>query len=347
MARASSGLCRTLANRGHSVTVVTARLDPRHPEVEEQGGVQVHRFSGPRALADLLMPLAPGLGLFLRQSLGDVDMAHLHGHRNGLAWSAHRFLSEAGIPWVLQPCGTFPHHGQRVWAKSVFDRVAGRAIVDGAAALLAVSDAEAADLPRPAMLVGNGVEPCGNVRPSAPRSRPRILFVGNDSFQKRAHLLPALMARLPGVELWLVGRLAPDFVTRFGADADRVRAQGVLEGDALASAYAAADVLIHPAVGEAFGLIPFEAALAGTAAVVVGGHGCGEWFARGGGCVVPPDDVAQMAQAVTARLADAPRRADEARAVAAFARTRLSWAAAAARVEEVYNRLLAATVEPS
>jgi glycosyltransferase involved in cell wall biosynthesis len=211
---------------------------------------------------------------------------------------------------------------------------------------VAVSDAEAADLPGPATVVGNGVDPCGTPRPSPPRTRPRLLFVGNDSFQKRGHLLPQLLAQLPGVELSLVGRMAPDFLSRFGADADRVQVHGVLRGDDLATAYAAADLLVHPAVGEAFGLVPFEAALAGTASVVAGGHGCGEWFARAGGCVVPADDLSQMAQAVSRRLSDADRRADEARAAAAFARARLSWAAAAASIEALYERTLAPVPGP-
>ena len=36
----------------------------------------------------------------------------------------------------------------------------------------------------------------------------------------------------------------------------------------------------------------------GTPAVVAGGHGCGEWFGRAGGCVVAPDDAAALAEAV-------------------------------------------------
>jgi glycosyltransferase involved in cell wall biosynthesis len=344
MARASAGLCRALARRGHAVTVVTAQLDPRHRLEEEVGGVRVHRFAGPRLLAEHLVPAAPGLGLFLRHSLDAVDVAHLHGHRNGLAWTARRFLSPAGIPWLLQPCGTFPHHGQRRWAKAVFDRVAGQAIVAGASRLVAVSEAEAAELPRPAVVVANGVDPCGIPRPSAPAPRARVLFVGNDSLQKRAHLLPGLLARWPEVELTLVGRFAPDFVSRFGEAAGRVHLRGVLQGDDLATAYAAADVLVHPAVGEAFGLVPFEAALAGTAAVVAGGHGCGEWFGEAGGCVVPADDVAALAQAVSSRLGDRDRCRDEARAVAAYARHRLTWDAAAAVLERLYEEALAARV---
>jgi glycosyltransferase involved in cell wall biosynthesis len=344
MARASAGLCRALARRGHVVTVVTAQLDPRHSIEERVGGVQVHRFPGPRALTEHLVPFAPGLGLFLRQALGSVDVAHFHGHRNGLAWTARRFLSAASVPWLLQPCGTFPHHGQRRWAKAVFDRFAGDVLVASAAALVAVSQAEAADLPRPASVIPNGVEPCGMPQPSPPVPGSRLLFVGNESFQKRAHLLPDLLAQLPDTVLSLVGRFAPDFTARFGDASERVHVLGVLQGDELATAYAAADVLVHLAVGEAFGLVPFEAALLGTASVVAGGHGCGEWFGQAGGGVVPPDDVAAMARAVAERLADGGRRTREAQAVATFARERLTWDAAAAAVEGLYERALLSAI---
>ena len=53
----------------------------------------------------------------------------------------------AGRPWVLQPHGTFPHHGQFPRAKAVFDRCPGIASCRQARALLAVSEAEARDLP--------------------------------------------------------------------------------------------------------------------------------------------------------------------------------------------------------
>jgi glycosyltransferase involved in cell wall biosynthesis len=113
----------------------------------------------------------------------------------------------------------------------------------------------------------------------------------------------------------------------------------VLSGDTLAAAYASADVVVHPSVGEAFGLVPFEAAFAGTAAVVAGGHGCGEWYALAGGCVVPPDDSAALAKAVGARLRDRELANQEARRVAAFARSRLTWATAAEAFERVYEEI--------
>jgi glycosyltransferase involved in cell wall biosynthesis len=272
--------------------------------------------------------------------MSSFDLAHLHGHRNGLAIVASQALRVSRRPFVLMPHGTYPAHDQFPRTKAVFDRLFGDRIVQGAAALLALSDGEARDLPRPARVIPNGVEPCGTAPPPPPRPRPRLLFVGTDRPQKRASLLPRMLRALPDVDLHLAGRFDPGFPDAFGAAGGRVFPCGVLAGDALAAEYASADVVVHPAVGEAFGLVPFEAALAGTAAVVAGGHGCGEWFARAGGCVVPPDDADALIAAVRARLQDPERARAEARAVADFARRHLTWDAAALALESVYGEVL-------
>jgi glycosyltransferase involved in cell wall biosynthesis len=347
MARASTALCRALARRGHAVTVATAAAAGgdavgKDAAAEDRGGVRVVRFRGPALLARRLWPWAPGLGPWLDAEAGSIDLAHLHGHRSGLAWSAARRLARHGVPYVLQPHGTFPHHAQRRFLKRALDALGTGSVVERARALVAVSQAEARELPRPARVVPNGVEPCGDVA-GVPKARdPRVLFVGTDRFlRKRVDALPGLIAALPEAELHVVGPLSRGFLARFGSDAARVRVLGVLAGDALARAYAAAHVLVHPAVGEAFGLVPFEAALHGTASVVAGGHGCGEWFSRAGGCVVPPDDPAALASAVAARLRDPALGAREAAEVARFARRELTWDRAAAEMEGVYRELLA------
>jgi glycosyltransferase involved in cell wall biosynthesis len=340
MARCSASLCRALASRGHEVTVATALLDPGHPREDCVAGVRVRRFAGPRFLARRLLPWGRGLRAFLDARLPSMDVVHIHGHRNPFSVVASRVLGAAGRPWVLLTNGTFPHHGQHAVAKALFDRVWGDGVVHGAAALVAVSEAEAADLPRPARVIPNGVEPCGAASRSEPPGSARILFVGTDRPQKRGHVLPRLLDALPGARLHLVGRFGAPFLRLFARFEGRVTTSGVLAGDALGSAYANADVVVHPSVGEAFGLVPFEAALAGTAAVVAGGHGCGEWFGRAGGCVVPPDDLPALLHAVRARL-DAPAIGTaEARAVAAFARDRLTWDRAAEAMESVYQGVL-------
>jgi glycosyltransferase involved in cell wall biosynthesis len=340
MVRASAALCRTLARRGHEVTVATALLAAGLPPDETLGGVRVRRF--PARLKRFLVPWAPGLAPYCSRELASFDAVHLHGHRNGLAVTAARALRRAGRRFVLTTSGTFPHHGQHRLAKRLFDRSVGDAIVSEAAVLVAVSESEARDLPRPARVVPNGVLPAGVPHAARARSGTRLLFVGNDRLQKRGHLLPQLLDALPGVDLDLVGPLGAAFLRRFARFGPRVAARGVLSGDALAAAYAGADLVVHPAVGEAFGLVPFEAALAGTAAVVAGGHGCGEWYGRAGGCVVPADDVPRLAGAVRERL-DRPGRAEaEARAAAAFAREHLTWERAAEAMEAAYAEAAAA-----
>ncbi len=339
MVRAASGLCRALAARGHDVTVVTARLDPTHAAQEVEGGVRILRFDGPAALARQLFPWAPGLTRRLGELLREVDVVHIHGHRNGLAVSAGRACRRARVPFVLQPHGTFPRHGQRVFEKRVFDRVVGERLVAQAAELIAVSEAEAAELPRPAQVIGNGVS---MPDPGHPVRHPRrLLFVGNASRQKRSHQLPTLLESLPKARLDVVGPLAPDFAKAFGAEAPRVTLRGVLDHRELARAYAQASLVVHPAVGETFGLVPFEAALCGTAAVVAGGHGCGEWFGRAGGCVVPPDDPLAFAREAEKRLTDRALAAAEAKAVASFARANLTWERVAGRLEVHYRRIVA------
>ena len=343
MARGSVGLCRALARRGHEVTVATALLEPGPSLDETLGGVRVRRFPGPALLGRILVPWARGLREYLHLALPVVDVVHLHGHRSGFAVTASRALLGSDRSWVLQPSGTFPRHGQYPLVKALFDLLVGDRIVERASLIVAVSESEARDLPRPSRLVPNGVDACGSARAAAappserPRGRPRILFVGTDRPQKRGHLIPGLLAALPEAELHLVGRFAAGFLRLFAPFAERVTVRGVLAGEALAVAYADADLVVHPAVGEAFGLVPFEAALAGTASVVAGGHGCGEWYGRAGGCVVPPDDPSALVDAVRARLHDRGIAASEAGAVAAFAREQLTWDRAAEAMELVYR----------
>lgn len=335
MARATSSLAAALAERGHEVTVATCRLDGVHPARERLAGVEVHRLEGPRWLARRLVPAGRGVESLVDR--GRFDVAHLHGHRSLVALQACRALRRAGVPWVFQPHGTWPSHGQWTAAKRAFDACGGRAVADGARAVLALSAAEARDLPRPAEVIGSGVESPGPLAAGRARggTRHRLLFVGSDAPQKRLSALVPVLHALPDVELRVVGPISAGALAVFGGAAARVVAEGVLAGEALARAYSEADLLVHPAVGEAFGLAPFEAALCGTPSVVLGGHGCGEWLARAGGCVAAREP--DLAPAVRARLDDPALGAAEAARVAAFARAVLTWGRVAAAVEGQYR----------
>lgn len=340
MVRAVAGLCRALARRGHEVTVVTALLDAAHPRQETLGGVRVMRL--PALLKRVLAPWAPGLRAVLKSELGQSQLVHVHGLRSGMAVTAYRACEAARHPWVLQPHGSWPHHDRFILPKLAFDSLWGKRMLHLAHTLVAVSQAEARDLGREAHVVGNGVDPIGSARQTDRRGFYRLLFVGNDSPQKRSDLLPDLLAELPAVRLQVVGRFGRRFARKFGPFANRVTLSGPLDGSELAAAFASADLLVHPAVNEAFGLVPFEAALLGTPAVVAGGHGCGEWFGKAGGCVVPADDPAALAAAAQSRLSNREAGEREAAAVADFARRELTWDHAAQAMEAVYAGALKA-----
>ena len=345
MVRAVAGLCRALAKRGHDVTVLTALLDSHHPRLETRDGVRVRRF--PAFFKRVLAPWAPGLRSLLKAELKEAQVVHLHGLRSGMAASTYRACEAAGHAWVLQTHGGFPHHDRFELPKMAFDRLFGDRMLEKAHSVVAVSQAEARDLPREAHVIANGVDTVGGAPRPERHGFYRLLFVGNDSPQKRSALLPDLLTELPAVRLQVVGRFGRRFARRFGPFANGVTLSGPLQGDALAAAYESADLLVHPAVDEAFGLVPFEAALLGTAAVVAGGHGCGEWFGRAGGCVVPPDDPAALADAAQARLSERATGEREAAAVAEFARRELTWDRAAQAMETVYGGVLKAWSQPA
>ena len=271
VARASGALTRELARLGHDVVVATTRWSSGDAVQEDLNGVRVRRFESPRWLRDRLFPWPHGLAGYLTQEAASFDIAHLAGHRTGLAFVAWRALRRARVRYVLQTHGTYPHHAARRVAKALADRLFGHALVREAAALVAVSRAEAIDLPRPAHLIPNGVDDVGCAERTPRGPAPRLLFVGNDAPQKRGRELAVLLRTLPEARLTFVGPFGPAFRRAFRHFGSRVEFCGVLASEAIAAAYAGADLLVQPAVGEAFGLAPFEAALRGTAAVVAGG----------------------------------------------------------------------------
>ena len=107
--------------------------------------------------------------------------------------------------------------------------------------------------------------------------------------------------------------------------------------------FAAADVVVNPArFDEPFGRVAFEAAIAGTPAVVTRVGAAEELFRDGeSALVVPPEDPAAIATAV-ARLLDEPELAERlVVAAATFARERLSPEASVEGFRTVVEAVLA------
>jgi glycosyltransferase involved in cell wall biosynthesis len=333
--RLAHSLARGLARRGHAVTVCTtdARAASARAEAPRQmrsaDGVEVRTFANVsnRLAYRLQLFLPRGLHTFLRQQAASFDVAHLHACRNLPGAIAAQHLSRERVPYVLAPNGTALRIERRRIAKLAFDMVAGQRVLDGAARVLAVSEAERAQLASIGVrdsavrLVPNPIdldEFAAPPRRGAFRARiarpdgPLVVFLGKLTPRKRLDVVVRAFAHLQRADATLaiagndMGSEAStrSLVAELGIESHTVFT-GLLEGGDRLAALADADVVVYPSEQEIFGLVPLEALLAGTPVVVADDSGCGEIVKGiGGGQVVPLGDADALADAVRRVLDD-------------------------------------------
>lgn len=370
-----------LARRGHQVTVCAtdacddshrlaagaprrSRLSPWPPQ-RTIDRVELRIFpnlSNRLAYRDQgFVPL--GLGRYLGEHAREFDVAHLHACRNLPGTIGARHLRRAGVPYVLAPNGTAPRIERRQFAKWIFDAAMGRRILNGAARVLAVSDAERRQLTRlgvdPSRIrsIPNPVD-LDEFTPPITRglfrqrfglgAGPLVLFLGKITPRKRLDVLVRAFARLRSdARLVVAGNDmggaadARALVHSLGLE-PRTLFTGLLKGRARLEALSDAEVLVYPSQDEIFGLVPLEALLAGTPVIVADDSGCGEVVqGTGGGQVVPRGDAAALARAIEAVLAS-PTDWRAAASVAAE-RVRMAYAGdvVSAQLEQMYAEMIA------
>jgi len=377
--RIVTALAGELVRRGHSVTVCTtdastadARLKrPKRTrkfkpwQERDSRGVDVRVFPNlsNRLAYDLQFFVPFGLASYLEACTGEFDIAHLHACHNLPTVIAARYLANADVPYVLMPNGTAPRIERRRVAKLVFDVAVGRHVLPRAARLIAVSEAERAQLHAmrvPDERIAVIPNPSNLDEFAAPIERGRfrrrfgldgelVMFLGKLTPRKRLDVLARAFASLdrPAARLVIVGndmgyREELDRLVDVLGIANRTTCTGLIAGHDRLEALADADVVVYPSQDEIFGLVPIEAILCGTPVVVADDSGCGEVISRvGGGRVVAQGSVTELAQAIASVL-DAPGQWRHAAADAA-SRAR-EWYAAApvcTQLEHVYRDVIA------
>ena len=322
--RLSAAMARGLAARGHAVTVCTtdARDAQRRLTVPgaTAGNLTVRVFPNvSNRLAyhwQLFMPV--GLSAFLSRHAADFDVAHLHACRNVPGVIAARHMEKAGVPYVLAPNGTAPNFERRRAAKRLFDVVAGRRVMTGAARVLAVTQAEQRQLldigvaaeriavvPNPLALEEFDPPPVrGQFRKRFGVEGPLVAYLGKLTPRKRVDVLVRAFAGLhAGGTLVVAGNdMGSGAAARAAAHtlgiAGRTIFTGLLEGRTRLELLADADVVVYPSEHEIFGLVPLEALLAGTPVVVANDSGCGEIIAAMGGGLVVHGDADALRSAI-------------------------------------------------
>jgi glycosyltransferase involved in cell wall biosynthesis len=257
----------------------------------------------------------------LRRLVAAADVVHLHSSKGAAVGRAA--LALLG-PRHRRPGSAFTPHGWSWWVGGSLApayRLVERALAGLTDVTIAVSEeerrhGEAALGPRAARrlrVIGNGVDvdrfsPDGPVAPR--RGAPLVVCVGRFDYAKGQDRAIAVLAALrsPGARLRLVGdgpaRAALAAAAGRLGVADRLELAGTI--DDVAPHLRAADVVILPSRWEALSIGMLEAMACG--APVVGFPVGGATQLDAAGRLVPDGDVAAMAAAVDALLADPAAR---------------------------------------
>ncbi|MEE2828887.1 MAG: glycosyltransferase family 4 protein [Myxococcota bacterium] len=367
--RLAYGLCRSLLERGHQVTVVTTdaldREDRAPPGLSDLAGIPVHRLPNlsNRLAYDHQLFLPRGARALLQDLVREADIVHLHGYWHLLNNAAVGAAREQKCPVVMTPNGTLPILERKQGVKRLWDLALGRPVRQAVDQWIAVSRAEVNQFARAGLdservhLVFNGLD-LGEFEalPDAGLFRaqhqigsgPMILYLGKLTPRKGVgHLLEAIsQVRSQEVTLVVAGndmgvgaRLA-----RKAEDlglGQRARFVGLLTGEERLSALADADLLVYPSTDEIFGLVPFEGLLCGTPAVVSDDCGCGELVAQArAGELVRYGRPEALARSIDGLLDDEGRRRRMVARGRAFIERNFAWPRIALQTEAVYKAAL-------
>jgi histidinol-phosphate phosphatase family protein len=332
-------VCRALAARGHEVRVLTTDIGigddlPRDAWIARDG---YHVWYGRARPWHRKAPYpAPFLRRPLVEALAGADVLCLNVGLTLLNDLAARLARRAGVPWVYNAEGALDpvRLRNRRLSKRLFLRLFERSLLRGAAAVQAVSEAEARHLalqgadPSRLHLVPNGVElpdlaaaPGGSSfrrRFAVAATAPLVLHLGRVTRLKGLDLLlPAFAAavrRQPQAVLAVVGPEDASYGRQLVrqanhlAIADRVRFTGQLDGELRQSALRAADVFALASRSEGLPIAVLEACSFGLPVLITTACNLPEVAAAGAGLVVEPRE-AEIAAGLASLLADPDMRA--------------------------------------
>ena len=221
-----------------------------------------------------------------------------HCHYKAPDWLGPRVARALGIPYVVAEGSRSARRAHGAWA---LGHAGAEAALDAADCLLVMTPSDAEDL-EPALCPGQKLVsfppfldasawPQAGRRPPPNDGAVRLLTVAmmrqGDKLAS-FRLLAQALARVPPGAPWSLdvvgdGAARSEVESLFAAFGGRIRHHGVIHGrDRLAERYAEADLLVWPAVGEAYGMTLLEAQACGcpvlagreggVAAVVVDGE---------------------------------------------------------------------------
>ena len=366
--RAVEGMTRALAERGHTVTVLTTDALSQHERYTGaldavQEGVRVVRLRNRSVMLRGRFNLSTPLGMdrTAAELLNHVDILHVHEFRTAENLLVTPIAARLDVPMLLSPHGTLTLSTGRGALKSAWDRLLSPTVARRIDAVVGLT-AQEADEARAAWrsfgldptatrfaVVPNGVnaEEFAHLEGrEAFRARyglgeaPVVLFMGRLHARKGVEVLVRAFkqANVVDAKLVIVGPDEGMLALLQTIKGDQTVITGYLDGQDRLAALAAADVFCLPATGEGLSMAALEALAAGLPAILSPGCNLPEVAEVGAGLIVEPQ-VEPLAQALRDLLSDADRRVTMGAAARLLVRERFTWASVAERLEAVYREI--------
>lgn len=367
-------LATAQTSAGHAVTIYTTdRGNPVREKLPREyfgrfypAGVDLQVFSV--QYAPLLF--SSGMAQWLRRSLVDFDIVHIHGlYRfppTYAAWQARR----QGVSYVIRPHGSLDPYlygkstAGSVRLKQLYERWFDLPNLHAAGAIhyTAEEEREGASflgLKAPSFVVPNGLN-WARYRElparGALRARwslgdaPVVLFLGRLHFKKGLDLLipafDALRRRVADVQLVIAGpendnygQQVRGWVRERGLEA-AVHFVGPLEGDDVVQAYVDADVFVLPSYTENFGMTVAEAMACALPVVISDEVNIHAEVSGAGAGLVTACDAGEVTAALELLLRDPDRRRAMGEAGRELVRERYIWPAIVDALTREYQAVI-------
>jgi glycosyltransferase involved in cell wall biosynthesis len=360
--RSCEGMARALVRRGHSVTILTTdalNQTQRYRDSLDEiiDGVRVVRVRNTspwlRGQANLSTPF--GMRKIASELLPAVDIVHCHEFRTLENLIVTPLVAALHKPIVLSPHGTLTHETGRGALKAIWDRVFSPSVARRFTDVVGLSLAEVNEVRSLWSSFGaqanfasipNGVDPQAYTNlpgRAAFRERyhlgdgPICLFMGRLHVRKGIGLLVEAFKTVdvPGARLVIVGPDEGMLATIRPMLDDRIIYTGYLGGADRLAAFAAADLLALPAVGEGLPMVVLEAMASGLPVIISPGCNLPEVVQYGAG-IQADVTLEALRDALRQLLSDANKRAQMGAAAAALVSERFTWDSVAEQLEKVY-----------
>lgn len=362
-------ISRELVRRGHDVTICTSssfdgglsgkqvrRAD--NPVILD--GIRIFRF--PYFMSYYTFFLTPQVIPYIKNNLNAFDLAHLHDVRSFQSVVTRRYAKKNGVPYVLQPHGSYlgTFEGKKLtW---LLDNVCSFKVLRDSNRVIALNKTEAAYYERRGIaaekidIVPNGID-VSNYGQALVRGRFRkkfgirkdelvMLYVGRIARTKGLDLLLEVFSdvknRLPTTKLVLVGPDDLGFESTLKKRAKNLKIEGstlftglVSESDKI-NAYIDADVFVTPSF-TGFPLTFLEACACGTPLITTRNGDPIEWIDGHVG-IVTDYDKTELTEAIIRILSDDKIKVKFKDNCRMLIEKQFAWPKIVDKIEEVYDR---------